>query len=225
MLLPATPSQAQDNYWNSLVALQNVRNPYDCDETKLRLLDCIYITLRHKYPSNILEFYLKTTHQQYLSHHDLSIVQHTPVILRSISNCLTTVFISNRSPNYFSNSNPLKVYPLTRRRSTILQATRQKLNNSIGFKCARIGLVGISHGSHTHFEPYLEAQVPWSCRKPPFNKISFFIEINLTHCTLSNVCFFFSFLIHYRYTIHLNCTVHHPKTSKNGRRQISVECQ
>jgi hypothetical protein len=89
------------------------------------------------------------------------------VILRSISNGLTTIFISNRAPNYFSDSNPLKAYPLKRRRSTILQATRQELNNSIGFTRARIGLVGIFHGAHTHFEPYLEAQVPWSRGKPP----------------------------------------------------------
>jgi hypothetical protein len=62
------------------------------------------------------------------------------------------------------------VYPLKHRRSTILQATRQDLNNSISFKCARIGLIGISHGAHTHFEQYLEAQVPWTCRKPPLYK-------------------------------------------------------
>jgi hypothetical protein len=89
------------------------------------------------------------------------------LILRSISNGLTTIFISNRAPNYFSDSNLLKTYPLKRRRSTILQATRQDLSNSIGYKRARIGLVGISHGAHTHFEPYLEAQVPWTRRKPP----------------------------------------------------------
>jgi hypothetical protein len=176
LLLPATPSEARDNYWNSLVSLRNIRIPYDEDETKLRLLSCAYLTLRHKYPSNVQEFYLNTTHQQYLPHYELSIpVLHTPVILRSISNGLTTVFISNRAPNYFSDSNPLKTYQLKRRRSTILQATRQELNNSIGFTRARIGLAGISHGTHTHFEPYLEAQVPWSRRKSPlFERWTFY---------------------------------------------------
>jgi hypothetical protein len=66
LLLPATPSQARDNYWNSLVNLRNIQIPYDRDETKLRLLDCAYLTLRHKYPSSIQEFYLNTTHQQYI---------------------------------------------------------------------------------------------------------------------------------------------------------------
>jgi hypothetical protein len=100
-------------------------------------------------------------------------VLDTPVILRLISNGLTNIFISNRAPNYFSDSNPLNVYPLTRRRRNILQATRQELNNSIGFTRACIELVGISHGAHTHFEPYFEAQVPWSRRKsPPFQSCS-----------------------------------------------------
>jgi hypothetical protein len=96
-----------------------------------------------------------------------------PVILRSISNGLTTIFISNRAPNYVSDSDPLKVYPLIRRRRNILQATRQDLNHPIGTKCLRIGLVGISHGAHTHFEPYLEAEVPWSRRKPPVHEYIF----------------------------------------------------
>jgi hypothetical protein len=121
--------------------------------------------------SRVQEFYINTTHQQYIQSTN-SIFQtvpvlHTPVILRSISNGLTTTFISNRAPNYFSDSNPLKVYPLTQRRRNILQATRQYLNNSIGLTRARIGLVGTSHGAHTHFEPYLEAEVPWIRRNPP----------------------------------------------------------
>jgi hypothetical protein len=132
LLLPATPSQARDNYWNSLVNLRNIPKSYDydCEDIKLRLLDCAYLTLRHKYPSSVQDFYLNTTHQQYIpstrSIFQTVPVLHTPVILRSISNGLTTIFISNRAPNYFSDSIPVKAYPLTRRRRHILQATRQE---------------------------------------------------------------------------------------------------
>jgi hypothetical protein len=37
----------------------------------------------------------------------------------------------------------------------MLQATRQELNNSIGFTRARIGLGGISHGAHTHISSHI----------------------------------------------------------------------
>jgi hypothetical protein len=134
----------------------------------------MYLTLRHKYTSSGQEIYLNTTHQQYIPNNspfDQTVpVLHTPVILRSKSNGLTTIFISNRAPNYFRDSDPFRVYPLIRRRRKILQATRQILNNPIGFKCQRVGLVGISHGAHTHFEPYLEAQETWSFRKPPIHE-------------------------------------------------------
>jgi hypothetical protein len=142
------------------------------------------------------------------------------VILRSFLNGLTTIFISNRAPNYFSDSNMLRVYPTERRRRTILQATRQELKNSIGFKCARIGLVGISHGAHTHFETIFGSSstvVSWKTSN--ISKL-LFIRRKLVHTYIKyNLFFFFPIFYRYRHPFGLHC----PSSKKDDEKyQLSA---
>jgi hypothetical protein len=150
----------RDNYWNTLTGLTKTKGLRD-DDIDIRITECAFLTLRFRYRSDVEDFYLRTQHQPILRTYEREIpVRHTPLILRSLSNGLTTVFITNRAPNYISDLQPLHIYPTTFPVDILPVPTYLCYHYFLGYNhlphytSGRIPLHGIPIGVHNHFQEY-----------------------------------------------------------------------
>jgi hypothetical protein len=150
----------RDNYWNSLIGLTKAKGVRD-DDIEVRITECAFLTLRFRYPGDVEDFYLRTTHQPILRKYERSTpVRHTPLILRSLSNGLTIVFITNRAPDYISDLLPLHIYPSTFPVDILPVPTylnyRSYFHSAQTYqnRSGRISLHGIPFGVHNQFREY-----------------------------------------------------------------------
>ena len=65
LLIPATPEDIRDNYWNSLAGLTKVKGIPD-DDIGTRIIEHSFMNLRCRYDSDLQDFYLHTTHKAVL---------------------------------------------------------------------------------------------------------------------------------------------------------------
>jgi hypothetical protein len=158
------PDTLRENYWNQLAGLTKSKvytNQFP-DDIDIRIIECAFLTLSLCYQCNIPEFYEETHHQPILRRHEKEIpVRHIPIILRSLTNGLATVFITNRAPNFISVKRPFRIYPRNFPVDILPEPTfldynyfTGSSNNTDRHISGRIALQGIPPGVHTQYKHY-----------------------------------------------------------------------